>query len=188
MPTTTDRALFLSGLALFAVAMSGFFAFGPTSKADSAIDGFHWILLAGAVLQLPFAVNNREGLLDRAAAIVMTIGLVCTIGMCVVDFVLWALPSDSLRETVAGELIATPSVWPVFMNYGPEEVLYAGYSLASLSALRETKLGPLLVMAGTTLAIAGGSWFNVAGAACVLAGFAQCFRARAARPREAQFA
>jgi hypothetical protein len=179
MPPTIDRALFLTGLVMFAVAMSGFFAFGPTSKADSAIDAFHWVMLIGAVLQLPFAINNREGWHIRAVAIVMTIGLVCTIGMCIVDFVLWSMPSDGLRDKVAAELISTPSIWPVFMEYGPEEVLYAGYSLASVSALRATKLGPLLVLAGATLAIAGGTWFNVAGAASVLAGFILCFRARA---------
>ena len=188
MPTMTDRALFLTGLASFAFAMSGFFALGPTSKADSAIDGFHWLMLTGAVLQLPCAANNREGWLNRASAVVMVVGLVCTIGMCMIDFVLWALPSESLRETVAAELIATPSIWPVFMDYGPEEVLYAGYSLASLSTLRMMKLGPLLVIAGTTLAIAGGSWFNVAGAACVLAGFSLCFRAEVRDAREVALA
>lgn len=183
MPVATNRALFLTGLALVILAMTGIFAFGATSKVDSAVDGFHWLMLTGAVMQLPYAVDRRDGWLNSSTALVMLVGLVCTIGMCMIDFVLWAMPTDSLRETVAAELIATPSIWPVFMDYGPEEILYTGYALACLSPSPKTKSGPALVIVGAILAIVGGTWFNVAGAACVLSGFAITFRAQARQAR-----
>ena len=176
MPSKNDHMLLLCGLVVSIVGLVGVFTFGATDKSRTAIDLWHWALLVGAVLQLPFAMNLRHNALAALAAVLMTVGLISTVGMCMLDFVFWALPDPDLRGAVAGELMETPSIWQVFMLYGSEEVLYAGYVLAGLTVWKQSWLPAAAIFAGAALAIGGPSWFNVAGACCVAAGFALWFR------------
>lgn len=181
MPERADRMMLLLGIGMHIVAMTGIFGLGPTNKTNSMIDFFHWLILFGAVFQLPFAVNLRQSPLAIGAGIVLVLGLVSTIGMCVLDFVFWALPDPSMSQAVADELVTTPSIWPVFMGYGPEEVQYVGYLLAAFTFRKMSLPGTALILLGAVLTIAGPSWFNVAGTGFVLAGFMLIFaKARSA--------
>ncbi|MEZ5823351.1 MAG: hypothetical protein R3C97_00955 [Geminicoccaceae bacterium] len=177
MPDRVDRALFVAGLVLFLGALVLVFTFGAGNRTETRIDHSHWSMLAGSVFMLPFAVKLRRNLWAVAGSIMLTAGIVGVIGMCVIDLVFWGIADDALRDAVAAELVAIPSIWWPFMLYGPEEVLYSGMVLASACYWRWTRAGTAFVTLGAILAIAGPTWFNVAGAASVLLGFLIDFRA-----------
>lgn len=187
MPNKADRYFFLAGLILFIVALVLIFSFGSSHKTETTIDYIHWLMLISSVLMLPFAINLREHALAIVASVLITIGVICVVGMCVVDMVFWGIGDEGTRSATIAELVATPSIWWPFMLYGSEEVLYAGFVWAAACYWKVSKVGPILVVLGAVLAIIGPSWFNVAGASATAIGFLTNFR-KASFPSKIQIA
>ncbi len=177
MPDRPARVLLITGFLAYIVSLTLVFAIGSSSRGETEIDYVHWLMLSGAALMLPFATSLRHSSAAVFAALLFTSGIVFTIGMCVIDLVFWSIADGGLRAAVAKELTASPSVWSPFMLYGSEEVFYGGMVAASLCYWRANRIGTGLVLVGAILAIAGPSWFNVAGAASALCGFLLNFRA-----------
>ncbi|MFT6182420.1 MAG: hypothetical protein ACJAQT_005302 [Akkermansiaceae bacterium] len=171
MPNRTDKFLLILGFVLFLIAVIAINIVGAKTKDEISIDYIHWLMLVGTALQIPFAARLPRRGISLLAAFLILCGIVCTIGMCMLDFVFWSLPDDRLRGEVARQLMDTPTVWQPFMMWGTEEVFYAGIVLASVLYLPHSKLGTPLVIVGAVCAIAGGSWFNVVGVAAVALGF-----------------
>jgi hypothetical protein len=176
MPNRTDKFLLILGFVLFLIAVIAINIVGAKTKDEISIDYIHWLMLVGTALQIPFAARLPRRGISLLAAFLILCGIVCTIGMCMLDFVFWSLPDDRLRGEVARQLMDTPTVWQPFMMWGTEEVFYAGIVLASVLYLPHSKLGTPLVIVGAVCAIAGGSWFNVVGVAAVALGFLFNFR------------
>ena len=176
MPSRFDRILFIVGHAFFLCALVLINSFGSSTKAETAIDYPHWLMLLSSVLQIPFATRLPQRGISLLASWLMLLGIVGIVGMCVLDFVFWSLPDPDLRMKVARELATTPSLWQPFMMWGTEELPCLGFALASLTYLKDTKLGSCSVVAGAILSVAGGGWYNVAGRMLITLGFAENFK------------
>jgi len=175
MKSRSNEFLLIAGLFIFAIGQFLIYQFGSTNKGVSSFDASHWLMLTGAVLYLPFSLSLPRRGVSLVASVLLTIGTICVIGMCVIDLVFWGLADDALRSAVAGELENTPSIWQPFMLWGNEEVLMTGFMLASFLHVKESRIGPLLVVVGSVLAIAGASWFNFLAYIFLIIGFAICF-------------
>lgn len=175
MINRTDKLVFLVGLSIFSIGQFWIYQFGSTTKELSSVDVSHWIMLIGVVLYLPYIMRLPRHGVGLIASILMTIGVVCMIGMCIIDLVFWGIADDGLRAAVAKELINTPIIWQPFMLWGNEEVLMTGFILACSLYIKHSKVGPLLVVFGSTLAIAGASWFNFIAYILISIGFLICF-------------
>lgn len=171
MPDRIDKFLLILGFSIFLAAVIAINIVGAKTKDEISIDYIHWLMLVGTVLQIPFAARLPRRGISLLATFLILCGIVCTIGMCMLDFVFWSLPDDRLRGEVTRQLMDTPTVWQPFMMWGTEEVGYAGLVFASALYFAQSRLGTVLVVAGAICVIAGGSWFNVVGLGAVIFGF-----------------
>lgn len=175
MNNRDDQIIFVAGLCIFTFGQFWIYYFGATTKNLSSFDISHWGMLFGSVLYLPYIMSLPRKGIALIASILMTIGTICTVGMCIIDLVFWAIPDDNLRSEVTVELSGTPIIWQPFMVWGSEEILMTGFILAGLLYIKQSKTGPLLVTIGSTLAIAGASWFNFIAYILISIGFILCF-------------
>ena len=116
----------------------------------------------------------RRGL-SAIAGPLLLVGAVCVIGMCVIDFVFWALPPE-LDGPVYDRLSAAPSVWRPFMRFGANELFVAALVAPALGFWGRSRAGLALVAVGAATMAIGTQWFNVAGYAAMIAGYALGFR------------
>ncbi|RBP48812.1 hypothetical protein [Arenicella xantha] len=175
MNSRSDQLIFIAGLCIFSIGQFWIYYFGSTTKEFSTIDVSHWVMLLGVVLYLPYVMGLPRKGIALIASILMTIGIICMIGMCVIDLIFWAIPDDGMRKAVARELSSTPMIWQPFMLWGNEEVLMTGFILASMRYIKQSKIGPLLVTVGSIVAIAGASWYNFIAYILISIGFILSF-------------
>ncbi|MEQ9229094.1 MAG: hypothetical protein RIF46_00315 [Cyclobacteriaceae bacterium] len=146
------RILFLIGLA--------FEVFGQVLLAQGndfvyalrPIDFAHWSLLVGVVLMMPQVVSFPKKIYSLIGTPTAIIGIVCIIGMCVLDFIWWSMPDQQTRNEFATHLSQVPSIWTPFITDGPR-FLTIGLSILSLNYFREHKLGVAIVIISTLILI-----------------------------------
>ena len=176
MPNRTDKILFIAGLLSYLTAQIWLNLTGSLTIYQVPIDYAHWLMLIGVTLLIPFTTRlPREGAALFAAPILL-IGIILTVGACILDFVLWSLPDQPLRGQVFDHLVSVPLLWALFIQISGF-VFTPGIAFVSLVYWKHTKIGPVLTFAGAIMIGAWPFWSNSFGYAMILAGFLICFRA-----------
>lgn len=74
------------------------------------------------------------------------IGIVCIIGMCLLDFIWWSFPNEELRNEFTNHISQVPSIWKPFVTIGPSSKIFnLGLLILSLNYIENGKLGIILV-------------------------------------------
>ncbi len=118
--------------------------------AQKPIDFAHWLLLLGVVFLIPQLFSFPEKLFVKIGIPVVLTGIVCIIGMCVLDFVWWSQPNQDVRVEFATHLSKFPSIWKPFITTGPN-FLNAGLLLMSVPYFKKSKIGFILVALATLI-------------------------------------
>jgi hypothetical protein len=146
----TYKNLFIAGL-LFETMGQILLAKGNEFVyAQKPIDFAHWFLLIGVVLLLPQIVSFPKKIHSYSGIPTAIIGVVCIIGMCVLDFIFWSFPTQELRNEFAGHLSKVSVIWKPFITIGPN-FLNVGLLLLSLNYFKKNKLGVALVILATLI-------------------------------------
>ncbi|WP_300530323.1 hypothetical protein [Maricaulis sp.] len=174
-PERSDQALMITGLLLYIIGQT-LLNLGPDFVArQQPIDFAHWSLLIGSVLFLPFIGRLPKRNIHLLTIPLFPAGVAAIIGMCVLDFIFWSLPPGELYRDVVNHLRSTPSIWGVFIVYGPNYIFGTALTLPSLSYWKVSRLGVMLVVGGSLLmAFTGRDWI-VQGYILVTAGYFLCF-------------
>ena len=142
----TYRILFLAGLFLFLIgqmllAQGQEFVYG-----QQPIDFAHWCLLVGAVLLIPQVLAFPRTIFSYIGIPLTMIGIVCIIGMCVLDFIWWSFPTEEMRTEFTRHISQVPSIWKPFITIGPSsKVFNLGLLVLSLNYLPKAKIGVALI-------------------------------------------
>ncbi len=170
-PTNADKLFFLFGLSIYAVGQLVISILQGALQSQKPIDYAHWLLLIGVFLLIPFSAKLPRHGLHRITSPVLLAGIVCVIGMCMLDFVFWAIPSPELKSEVAGHLIAADSIWQPFMKIGPNRIFMLGLALPSLAYYRASMLGTAFVIIGVGVVVLTPQWVNALGYSVIIIGY-----------------
>ncbi|WP_143542406.1 hypothetical protein [Robiginitalea sediminis] len=145
-----NRILFLTGLILLVAGQVLLARGNEFVYALRPIDFAHWSLLVGVVLMIPQVVTfPRKGLNYVGIPLTIT-GIVCIIGMCVLDFIWWSQPTQDIRNEFAAHISQVPSIWQPFIAVGSSsKVFNLGLLLIALGHYRKSRWGVLLVLLAT---------------------------------------
>lgn len=111
------------------------------------VDFAHWFLLVGVVLMIPQVLSFPKKIFSYIGIPLTLIGIVCTIGMCVLDFIFWSFPTDAMRQDFANHITQVPAIWKVFVTIGPSsKVFNLGLLILSLNHFKTKKPGILLLL------------------------------------------
>ena len=79
--------------------------------AQRPLDWVHWFLLLGAVIVMWRLTEIPVGLAeDDWGALATAAGVAAFIGMSVIDFALWALPTEAARQAFSGQVLQAPAI------------------------------------------------------------------------------
>lgn len=110
--------------------------------SQKPIDFAHWFLLVGVVCLIPQVVSFPKKIYSAIGIPLTLIGIACTIGMCVLDFIFWSFPNEAMRNEFAAHITQIPSVWKTFITIGPSsKVFNLGLLVLSLNYLDRAKIG-----------------------------------------------
>ncbi|WP_405611397.1 hypothetical protein [Polaribacter sp. Asnod1-A03] len=87
------KTLFIIGLLFEAVGQILLAQGNDFVYALKPIDFTHWSLLIGVVFMMPQTVNFPNKFFSYIGTPTAIIGIVCIIGMCVLDFIWWSYPN-----------------------------------------------------------------------------------------------
>ncbi|CAL2088152.1 conserved membrane hypothetical protein [Tenacibaculum sp. 190524A05c] len=118
------------------------------------IDFAHWSLLIGVALMIPQLGQFPKSIFSFIGVPILMIGIVCIIGMCVLDFIWWSQSTQEIRNEFAGHLSQFPAIWKPFIKTGPN-FLNIGLILLALNYLKEHKIGVHLIILATLLVYFG---------------------------------
>ena len=136
------RILFLIGLAFFLIGQIILAQGNEVVYNLRPIDFAHWSLLIGAVLLIPQVVSFPKKLFSYIGAPLSLTGIVCIIGMCVLDFIWWSFPDETARSEFSKHITQVPSIWKPFVSIGPSsKVFNLGLLILSLNYFNKEKLG-----------------------------------------------
>jgi uncharacterized membrane-anchored protein len=142
--------LFLAGLSLEVIGQLILTKGNEFVYQQRPIDFAHWFLLLGAALLIPQVISFPSKVFTYLGAPLALVGIVCIIGMCVLDFVWWSLPDQESRNELAGHLSQEPSIWKPFITTGTGFLNY-GLILLALNHLKDNLLGVVLVILATLI-------------------------------------
>lgn len=111
------------------------------------IDFAHWFLLVGVTLLIPQTVTFPKKTYSLIGIPLTLVGIVCIIGMCVLDFIWWSFPNQEVRNEFTNHISHVPSIWKPFMIIGPSSKIFnLGLLLLSLNYIQTGKIGIALVL------------------------------------------
>ncbi len=125
----------------------------PTEKVNllEPIDIIHWMLLFGLVLVIPYSLKFSFGAYHKIGSVLTLIGIVTSIGMCVVDFVLWSFRDNiEERNQMVKHLVSEPSIWLVFITVGPA-FFFVGLAVQASGYYKENVIGAASAVIGSTI-------------------------------------
>lgn len=106
------------------------------------IDFAHWLLLIGVVMMIPQVVNLPTKIYSYIGIPLTLIGIICIIGMCVLDFIWWSFPNEAMRSEFTSHISQVPSIWKPFITIGPSsKVFNLGLLILSMNYFEKRKLG-----------------------------------------------
>jgi hypothetical protein len=141
------KTLFLLGLTFFLIGQVLLSRGNEYVYAQEPIDFAHWFLLIGVVLLIPQTTAFPNKIFSLIGAPITLIGIVCIIGMCVLDFIWWSFPTEEMRKEFTDHIFQFPSIWKPFIRMGPSsKVFNLGLLILSLNYLKTEKLAVILVL------------------------------------------
>ncbi len=141
------RLLFLVGLLFFLIGQLILAKGNDFVYKQEPIDFGHWFLLVGVVFLIPQTVLFPKNKIGLIGAILTLVGIVCIIGMCVLDFIWWSFPSEEMRNDFTNHISQVPSIWKPFVTIGPSSKIFnLGLLVLSLNHLEKGKLGILFIL------------------------------------------
>lgn len=147
---STYKLLFLLGLAFELIGQILLSKGNDFVYSLKPIDFAHWSLLIGVVLLIPQVVSFPNKLFSYIGTPLALGGIVCIIGMCVLDFIWWSQPTQDIRNEFAGHLSQFPSIWKPFIESGPK-YLNIGLFFLSLNYFMQNKLGVIIIIFTTLI-------------------------------------
>lgn len=153
--TKLIKTSFILGFALLVLAQISF-SLTDIFELLKPIDFIHWAILIGIVLIIPGILRFSNGTLSKMGTPITMIGIISTIGMCAIDFVLWSFnDSPEARYEMYLQLVKQPAIWPVFISVGPV-FFFVGLSIISFEHLKTNLLGVITLNIGSILTGLGG--------------------------------
>ena len=141
------RILFVLGLIFFLTGQVILTKGNDYVYNQEPIDFAHWFLLVGAALLIPQVVSFPKKVFSYVGIPLTLIGIVCIIGMCVLDFIWWSFPNEEMRIEFTNHIAQVPSIWKPFISIGPSsKVFNLGLLLLSLNYLKKEKLGIAIIV------------------------------------------
>lgn len=142
-----NRILFIIGLVFILVGQLILAKGNDFVYSQKPIDFAHWFLLVGVVLLIPQTVTFPKKIYSLVGIPLTLIGIVCTIGMCVLDFIWWSFPDQEMRNEFTDHISHVPSIWKPFITIGPSSKIFnLGLLLLSLNYIQTGKIGIVLVL------------------------------------------
>ena len=142
----TYKILFLVGLTFFLIGQLILAQGNDFVYAQEPIDFGHWFLLIGVTLLIPQTVVFPKNFFSFIGIPLTLIGIVCIIGMCVLDFIWWSFPNEEMRTEFTNHISQVPSIWKPFITIGPSSKIFnLGLLILSLNYIKNGKLGVILI-------------------------------------------
>jgi len=162
---------------------------GPTFvTAQRPLDWAHWFLLVGAMILMWRLTEIPVGWVGRLGRLAMMAGGVAFIGMSVIDFIFWRLPSEAARQAFGSQVLQSPAMSLPFISVGPS-LLFLGLGAMALEWISAARWRAVLVLGGILLVGFGQfgneRWFVVGGHLAILGGLGAMWllvRSRENRP------
>lgn len=148
----TNKLLFIAGLVVFLIGQIILAQGNAYVYSLKPIDFAHWSLLVGVVLLIPQVVTFPRKRFSYIGIPLALIGIVCNIGMCVLDFIWWSFPDEASRIEFTNHISQVPSIWKPFISIGSSSKIFnLGLLLISLDYIKSKKWGVLLIAVGTLI-------------------------------------
>jgi hypothetical protein len=148
----TNRILFLIGLIFFLIGQIILTKGNEYVYSQEPIDFAHWFLLVGAVFMIPQVLSFPKSILSYIGTPLSLIGIVCIIGMCVLDFIWWSFPDEESRLAFTNHISQVPAIWKPFITIGPSsKVFNLGLLILSLNYFKKEKLGVVIICIATLI-------------------------------------
>jgi hypothetical protein len=144
------KPLFILGLLFEAIGQILLAQGNDFVYALKPIDFAHWSLLLGVAFLIPQLGQFPKSIFTYIGIPTIIIGLVCIIGMCVLDFIWWSQTTQEIRNEFAGHLSKFPSIWKPFITTGPD-FLNVGLLILSLNYIKQNKLGVAIIILATLI-------------------------------------
>ena len=142
-----NKLLFLIGLIFFLIGQLILAKGNNFVYSQEPIDFAHWFLLIGVTLLIPQTTTFPRKIYSFIGIPLTLIGIVCIVGMCVLDFIWWSFPNEEMRNEFTNHISKVPSIWKPFMTIGPSSKIFnLGLLILSLNYLKNGKLGIILVL------------------------------------------
>ena len=150
------KTLFIIGI-LFEVVGQILLSFGNDFVyALKPIDFAHWSLLLGVVFMLPQVVHFPNKIFSYVGIPMTIIGIVCIIGMCVLDFIWWSYPTQEMRIEFSNHISQIPSIWKPFITIGPSSYIFnLGLLFLSFNYFKQNRIGVLIVVLASLIIFFG---------------------------------
>jgi hypothetical protein len=147
MTTYGNRILFLIGLFLFLMGQIILAQGNDFVYSQQPIDFAHWLLLVGIVCLIPQVVSFPKKIFSLVGIPLSLIGIVCIIGMCVLDFIWWSFPNEEMRAEFTKHISSIPSIWKPFVSIGPSSKIFnLGLLILSLNYFDKKKVGIVIIL------------------------------------------
>jgi len=141
------RIIFLIGLLFFLIGQIILAQGNDFVYNQEPIDFAHWFLLIGAVFMIPQVINFPKKIYSYLGIPMTLIGIVCIIGMCVLDFIWWSFPNEAMRTEFTNHISQVPSIWKPFITIGPSSRIFnLGLLILSLNYFEKGKLGIVILL------------------------------------------
>lgn len=146
------KILFLIGLLFFLIGQILLAQGNDFVYSQKPIDFAHWFLLVGAVLLLPQVISFPDKIFSYIGIPLAYIGIVCIVGMCVIDFIWWSFPDEAARNEFSNHISNVPAIWKPFITIGPSSKIFnLGLLLLSLNYFKQEKVGVALIFIATLI-------------------------------------
>jgi len=147
-----NKLFFLSGLIFFLIGQIILTQGNDYVYNQEPIDFAHWFLLVGAVFLIPQIVTFQKSIFSYIGIPLSLIGIVCIIGMCVLDFIWWSFPDEESRLEFTNHISQVPSIWKPFISIGPSSKIFnLGLLILSLNYLKKEKIGVVIIFIATLI-------------------------------------
>lgn len=128
--------------------------------SQQPIDYAHWALLIGAILLFGLWFYLPENPTKNIGLVIMTLGIGGIVGMCTVDFILWASNDNPDIKNKLFEIISTtPSIKYPFLIIGPA-LFYTGICISTYGLFANFKWQVITLNIGALMIGLGHMVFN----------------------------
>lgn len=142
----TYKTFFIIGLVFFLIGQIILSKGNDFVYAQEPIDFAHWFLFLGVVFLIPQVVSFPKKIYSLIGIPLTLIGIICMIGMCILDFIWWSFPNEEMRIEFTNHISKVPSIWKPFMTIGPSSKIFnLGLLMLSFNYFQNNKTGIVLI-------------------------------------------